>query len=89
MTEEHISQDKLNDLAKPKSSFKYSEVEMHAVKTAFGIIEGIWRDMSMGSNHAASSQFVHVHKHLGEIGSELFGKIFLNKKLPAQVASSL
>ena len=55
----------------------YSETELHAIKTGFGAIESLWRDISMGSDKISVTILKSIHQQLGEIGSELFRRIFL------------
>ena len=62
-----------------------TEIELHGVKTAFNLIEGVWRDISMGADHISISVMASIHEHLGEIGSELFGKVFMNSAVSKQV----
>jgi hypothetical protein len=62
-----------------------SEIELHLVKTAFNRIEDVWRDISMGADFISSSMMASIHGHLGEIGSELFGAIFINSTVSKQV----
>jgi hypothetical protein len=69
-----------------KGKMPCSEIELHAIKEGFVAIESLWRDISMGTDQVSSSLLTTVHKELGEIGSELFRRIFLSKVLPAQVS---
>ena len=62
-----------------------SEIELHSIKTAFNLIEGVWRDVSMGAEYISSSIMASIHEHLGEIGSELFSKVFMNNSVSKQV----
>ena len=62
----------------------YSEIELHTIKIGFVAIDSLWRDISMGSEQISESLFSMIHKELGEIGSELFRRIFLGKALPNQ-----
>lgn len=62
-----------------------TEIELHLVKSAFNLIEGVWRDVSMGADHISSSIMASIHDHLGEIGSELFSKVFMNSSVSKQV----
>ena len=49
------------------------------------MIDSLWRDVSMGADHVSAGSIRAIHKDLGEIGSELFGRIFTSKSLPHQV----
>ncbi len=64
---------------------KFSELQLHQIKTGLALIESLWRDFSLGTNHIALSQFISAHKYLKEIGKELFSNIFMKQSLPAQV----
>ena len=64
---------------------KVSEVQLHQIKTGLALIEELWRDFSMGSNHIAQSQFLAGEKYVKEIGKELFSSIFIQQTLPSQV----
>ena len=64
---------------------KFSELQLHQIKTGLGLIESLWREFSVGTNHVALSQFLSAHKYLKEIGKELFNNIFIMQKLPVQV----
>ena len=55
---------------------RIAEVQLHQIKTGLGLIEELWRDFSMGSNHVAQSQFLSGHKCVKEIGKELYSNIF-------------
>jgi hypothetical protein len=63
-----------------------SEIELHAIKTAFNLIESLWRDVSMGADYISFSIMASIHEHLGEIGSELFSKVFMNNDVSKQVS---
>ena len=54
-----------------------SELERHSIKTSFQIIENLWRDLSSGTDLISMSKLFLIHENLGEIGSELFKKLFL------------
>jgi hypothetical protein len=62
-----------------------SETELHAIKTAFGAIEFLWRDISMGGDSISVACLKSIHQQLGEIGSELFRRIFLSRGQLIQV----
>ena len=62
-----------------------SEVELHIIKSGFAAIELLWKDVSMGSDLISAKLLRAIHCELGEIGSELFRRIFLLKNLPDQV----
>jgi hypothetical protein len=64
-----------------------TEIELHSIKTAFNLIEGVWLDVSMGAEYISSSVMASIHEHLGEIGSELFSKVFMNNSVSKQVLS--
>ena len=55
-----------------------SEVDLHSIKTSFQAIECLWRDLSLGMDFISKSTLLGIHDNLGEIGSELFGKLFLH-----------
>lgn len=56
-----------------------SEVELHSIKSSFEVIEFLWRDIAMGSDHILMSVLSSIHENLGEIGSELFRKHFISR----------
>ena len=62
-----------------------SELELHIIKTGLTAIDSLWRDVSMGSDYISANLFSAVHQELGEIGSELFRRIFLGRSLHDQV----
>ena len=62
-----------------------SEMELDAIKSAFGAIEGLWRDISMGAEEIQMSLIASIQENIGEIGSELFRKLFVNKISSNQV----
>jgi hypothetical protein len=64
-----------------------TEIELHAIKNSFNLIEGVWLDVSMGADYISSSVMASIHEHLGEIGSELFSKVFMNNAISKQVLS--
>lgn len=64
---------------------RFTELQLHQIKTGLSLIEGLWRDFSLGTNHVVLSQFNSVHKYLKEIGKELFSGIFMKENLPNQV----
>ena len=66
---------------------RLSELELHRIKTGFNAIETVWRDISMGTDQIQSKLLSTIHKELGEIGSELFRRIFLSKAMPEQVSA--
>ena len=68
---------------------KYSELELHAIKTAFSSINSLWRDISLGTDQIQMSALTNIHQHLGEIGSDLFRSIFLKSSLPTVVLNPL
>ena len=55
----------------------FSEFQRHSIKTSFQAIEGLWRDLSLGTDLISMSRLSLIHENLGEIGSELFKKLFL------------
>jgi hypothetical protein len=63
-----------------------SEIELHTIKTSFHAIECLWRDLSLGMDFISMSMLSAIHENLGEIGSELFGKMFLNSANSKQVS---
>jgi len=63
-----------------------SEIELHSIKTSFHAIECLWRDLSLGMDFISMSMLSGIHDNLGEIGSELFGKMFLNSTNSKQVS---
>jgi hypothetical protein len=67
------------DLWVTKEKKACTETELHAIKTAFGAIESLWRDISMGSDSISVNVLKSIHQQLGEIGSELFRRIFLSR----------
>jgi hypothetical protein len=55
-----------------------SEIDLHSIKTSFQAIECLWRDLSLGMDFISKPMLLGIHDNLGEIGSDLFGKLFLN-----------
>ena len=53
-----------------------SEDELYEIKQSFVVIETLWRDISLCSEHIQSSVLGTIHDSLGELGSELFRKHF-------------
>jgi hypothetical protein len=66
-----------------------SEVELHSIKTSFQAIECLWRDLSLGMDFISMPMLMGIHDNLGEIGSDLFGKLFLNGPNSKQVRAFL
>jgi hypothetical protein len=62
----------------------FAEIELYEIKHKFGIIENLWRELSMGTDCILSSVLASVHHYLGEVGSELFGTLFMNSNIPKQ-----
>ena len=62
-----------------------SELELHTIKVGCQMISSLWRDVSMGADQVSLGALNAIHKELGEIGSELFSRIFLSQALPRQV----
>ncbi len=67
----------------------YSQMELHAIKSAFSAINSIWRDVSMGTDYISLSILKSIHPLLGEIGSDLFSSIFLKDGTPSHVMSKI
>jgi hypothetical protein len=65
----------------------FAEIELYEIKHKFGIIENLWRELSMGTDCILSSVLASVHHYLGEVGSELFSTLFLNSNVPKQESS--
>ena len=63
----------------------FSELELLEIKKTFWIIETLWRDISMGSDSIMQSMMTSIHLYLGEIGSELFKRLFMNNTVSQQV----
>ncbi len=72
-----------------RSTQKLSEVELHSIKTSFQAIESLWQDLSLGMDSISINLLSRIHENLGEIGSELFGKLFLNNSNLKEVISLL
>jgi hypothetical protein len=72
---------------KKSEPVKYSQMELYAIKSAFSAINSIWRDVSMGTDVISLSTLKSIHPLLGEIGSDLFGSIFLKEGIPSHVIS--
>lgn len=66
-----------------------SELELHSIKTSFQMIECLWRDLSLGMDFISISMLKLIHENLGEIGSELFEKLFLTYSETKQVKSCI
>ena len=71
--------DRLSWLSQVTSRF--TEMQLHQIKTGLGLIESLWRDFAVGTNFISYSQFVSVHKYLKEIGKDLFDGIFIKQNL--------
>jgi hypothetical protein len=67
----------------------FAEIELYEIKHKFGIIENLWRELSMGTDFILSSVLASVHHYLGEMGSELFCILFMNSNVPKQVELSV
>ena len=67
----------IGDVVSKNDALTLSEVELHAIKTSFEVIEFLWRDISIGSDHVLLSVLAAIHENLGELGSELFKKHFI------------
>jgi len=66
----------------------FAEIELYEIKHKFGIIENLWRELSMGTDCILSSVLASVHHYLGEVGSELFSTLFMNSNVPKQISKS-
>jgi hypothetical protein len=78
-----------NDMSNYSSKNPFSELELHVIKTGFMAIEALWKDVSMGSDEIPAKLLKNIHGELGEIGSELFKRIFYCRILPDQVCKNL
>ncbi len=54
-----------------------TEDELYEIKQSFDVIETLWRDISLCSEYVQTSLLATIHDNLGELGSELFRKIFM------------
>ena len=63
----------------------FAEMDLYEIKNKFEMIERLWRELSMGTDWILASVLASVHNYLGEIGSELFSKLFMNSSVPKQV----
>jgi hypothetical protein len=63
----------------------FAEQELLDIKTSFWMIENLWRDLSMGSEYILPSAMTSIHQYLGELGSELFKRLFMSKFVSQQV----
>ena len=61
------------------------ETDRYDIRSNMRIINNLWRDVSMGSDQISLSLLSSINENIGEIGSELFRKIFLQKS-QAQVS---
>ena len=62
------------------------ETDRDDIKSNMRTIQNLWRDVSMGSDQISSSLLSSINENIGEIGSDLFRKIFLQKSGQAQVS---
>jgi hypothetical protein len=74
-----------NDRDGIKERKSLTETELHDIKTSFVAIESLWRDISMGTDNVSVSVLKSVHQQLGEIGSDLFRRVFLSRGQLLQV----
>ena len=84
---------------KRRSSIRYSIVDHNAeetpvqeqdrddIKNGMKIIYNLWRDISLGADQVSTSLLSSICDNIGEIGSELFIKIFLNRCGPQQFSA--
>jgi CRP-like cAMP-binding protein len=63
----------------------FPETKIHSMKTLLSTIDQVWQEISFGEKCVPLTQFVAFQPYLGEIGSELFKKLFTVKGLPAQI----
>jgi CRP-like cAMP-binding protein len=59
-----------------------SEIRLHAIKQAFSVMENMWREISVGDSEVRTSQLLSIEAYVGEVGSELFRKLFAGHELP-------
>ena len=59
-----------------------SEIQLHAVKHALCVIENLWQEMSTDNVSIHTAQLLSVQEYLGEVGEELFKKLFTAQALP-------
>ena len=59
-----------------------SEIQLHALKQAFCVVENLWREISVGDNEVRTTQLLSIEAYVGEVGSELFRKLFAGHELP-------
>ena len=62
------------------------EQDRDCIKNGLKVIYNLWRDISMGGDQVSSSLLSSICDNIGEIGSELFIKIFLNRSGPPQIS---
>ena len=65
-----------------------SETKLHALKVAFTLIDQVWQEICFGEASVPLSQFLAFQPYLGEVGSELFKKLFAVKGLPSIISKS-
>ena len=65
-----------------------SEIRLHALKQGFGVIENLWREISVGESEVRSSQLLSMEAYVGEVGSELFRKLFAVHVLPENLTKT-
>ena len=61
------------------------DMKLQSVKSALSKIEQIWHDICLGEQLVPLSQFTAIQPYLGEVGSELFNKLFMVKGVPEHI----
>jgi ankyrin repeat protein/CRP-like cAMP-binding protein len=66
-----------------------AETRLQAIKMAFSKLEQVWQEICLGEQIVPLSQFLAFQPYLGEVGSELFKKLFLAQEIPEHISKAV
>jgi ankyrin repeat protein len=65
------------------------QTKLQSLKSAFTRIEQVWQEICLGEKFVPLSQFAAFQPYLGEVGSELYKKLFALKEIPDQISKAI
>ena len=66
-----------------------SEIQLQSLKLALSKIDQVWQEICLGEEVVPLSQFTAFQPYLGEVGSELFKKLFAGKGVPEHISKAV
>ena len=66
-----------------------SQIKLQSIKMALIRVEQVWQELCLGEKVVPYSQIAAFQQHLGEVGSELFKKLFSQKGIPDHISKAV